>query len=199
MKIFSKRSLTVFIAGSALASMFALAGTALAESESASDSIATSTRAMHRENFMNATTTYNRAGMMRGWAKQNKGIPQNPLFAGNGQPIVGGNVTAITGNSLTVTNKSNVTYTIDATSAKVTKPGVTSATLANVTIGDRVVVQGTVNGNSITASTIVDQGIAPSVLSNESASTSPAGETEHRSGGFFTMIGGFFSHLFGFF
>ncbi len=110
--------------------------------------------------------------------------------AGNGQPVIGGAVTAITGNSLTVTNKSNVTYTIDATSAKVSKASVTGATVSSISVGDNVVIQGTINGTAVTASSVIDQGTAPS----STGTTPPA----HR-GGFMGAVGGFFSHLFGFF
>ena len=112
-----------------------------------------------------------------------------PAIIGNGQPVIGGSVTAISGNSLTVTNKSNVTYTVDVTSATVTKTGVTGATISNIVVGDNVVIQGAVNGTSIIASSVIDQ-VAPSSTSNG---------TKRPMGGFFGAIGGFFSHLFGFF
>ena len=77
---------------------------------------------------------------------------------GNGQPIVAGSVTAINGNSITITNKSNITYTIDASKAAITKNNTTSS-LQNVTLGDMIVVQGAVNGTSVTAATIMDNGV----------------------------------------
>ncbi|HQT82724.1 MAG: hypothetical protein B7W98_00575 [Parcubacteria group bacterium 20-58-5] len=112
-----------------------------------------------------------------------------PAITGNGEPIIGGNVAAVSGDSITVTNQSNLTYTVDVTNATVTKPGVTSATTANIAVGDRVVVQGTVNGTSVTASSVIDQGTPPSTAS---------GTTPAHGGGFFGAIGGFFAHLFGF-
>lgn len=120
---------------------------------------------------------------------------QTPAIQGNGQPVIGGNMTAINGSTLTVTNKSNVTYTVDASSAKVSKAGVTTmgATISNVVVGDNVVVQGTVNGTSVTASSIIDQGTSPSSPNNSTGSNPPV----HR--GVLNAIGGFFSHLFGFF
>jgi hypothetical protein len=112
---------------------------------------------------------------------------------GNGQPIVGGNVTAINGTTLTITNKSNVTYTIDASSTIVQKRGSATSTLANITVGDNVLIQGTVNGNSVTASLITDQGtMAPNI----NAQGDRGGRGPVRS--FFGAIGGFFQHLFGF-
>ncbi len=115
--------------------------------------------------------------------------PRAPAITGNGQPVIGGAVTTVSGNSLTVTNKSSVTYTVDATSAKVSKAGVTGATVSSIAVGDNVVVQGAVNGTSVTASSVIDQGAAPS-----GSTTNPPA---HR--GFMGAIGGFFSHLFGFF
>jgi hypothetical protein len=115
--------------------------------------------------------------------------PATPVIQGNGQPVIGGAVTAINGNSLTVTNKSNVTYTVDVTSATVSKAGVTGATISSISVGDNVVVQGTVAGTAVTASSVIDQGTAPS-----STGTTPP---ERR--GFMGAVGGFFSHLFGFF
>jgi hypothetical protein len=110
-----------------------------------------------------------------------------PAIAGNGQPVIGGNVTAVSGNTLTVTNASNVTYTVDATSAKIVKAGVTGATLSSIAVGDSVVVQGTVNGTSVVAASVIDQA-KPSISNPEAG--------EHR--GFMGAIGGFFAHLFGF-
>lgn len=112
-----------------------------------------------------------------------------PAITGNGQPIVAGKITAISGSTITITNQSNVTYTIDARNAKFVKPGVTTATIANLAVGETVVVQGTVNNTSITATTVIDQ--------NKPASTSG---TEQKEGGrgFFGSLGGFFAHLFGF-
>jgi cyanophycinase-like exopeptidase len=70
--------------------------------------------------------------------------------------------------------------------------------LAKLNKGDTVVVQGvvvqgTVNGASVTASTIIDQG--------QPAAAGTTGTTAKHSnflGGIFGGIGSFFSHLFGF-
>jgi hypothetical protein len=116
---------------------------------------------------------------------------QMPAIQGNGQPIVGGTVSSVSGNSLTVTTKSGIAYSVDATSATVTKAGA-SSTVASVAQGDSVIVQGTVNGTSVTASTIVDSGTA-------SATTGTTATPSHR--GFFGAVGGFFGgfmHMFGF-
>lgn len=136
-------------------------------------------------NGTNVTATMIRDGIGRGqgWQQQTAAIVQ-----GNGQPVIAGSVTAINGNTLTVTNKSNVTYTVDASSAKIAKGGA-SVSLASVATGDSVIVQGTVNGTSVTASSVIDQGAAPST---------GGGNTPQPHVGFFGMIGNFFAHLFGF-
>ena len=115
------------------------------------------------------------------------------LPAGNGQPIVGGSVTAVSGNTITITNTAGVTYTIDATSAKFQKGGVTAATIANISVGDSVIAQGTVNGTAVSAATVLDQGAKPVATANANGTT-----TKPAAKGFFGAIGGFFAHIFGF-
>ncbi len=117
-----------------------------------------------------------------------------PLVAGDGQPIIGGSVTAVSGTTLTVTNQSNVTYTVDAANATVTK-GNAASTLSGVSVGDNVIVQGTVNGTSVTASSVQDQGTTPS---GEITSSTVAHGKQGEQSGFFGAIFGFFQHLFGF-
>lgn len=144
----------------------------------------------------NVTATTILDGFARGrhgampWRKLGMGFASRTI-TGNGQPVIGGNVTAVNGNSLTVTNKSNVTYTVDVTSAIVSKKGVTDATISSIAVGDSVIVQGTVNGNSVTATSVVDQGTLPSTSSDL--------QSAPHNGGFMGVIGGFFSHFFGFF
>jgi hypothetical protein len=116
---------------------------------------------------------------------------------GNGEPVVGGNVTAISGTTLTVTNASNVTYSIDAASTTVVKNG-TSTAVSNIAVGDALIVQGTVNGNSVTASSIIDQGVKNTNASSTSGQSHGGGFGFGAIGGFFGAIGGFFQHLFGF-
>jgi hypothetical protein len=117
-------------------------------------------------------------------------------ITGNGEPVIGGTVASISGTTLTVTNKSNVTYSVDATNATVNKSGATS-TISAIGTGDSVIVQGTVNGTAVVASSVIDQGVAPAAstsTANPSASTSHGGFFGDLLGG----IGGFFQHLFGF-
>jgi len=120
-------------------------------------------------------------------------LPTSPI-KGNGEPVVGGNITAISGTTLTVTNASNVTYTVDASSAVIVKGNVTSS-IANVATGDSVVIQGTVNGTSITASSVIDQGIKGQNASSTNGTSAAHGNFVF---GIFGAIGGFFSHIFGF-
>jgi len=134
-----------------------------------------------------------RSEKMSELTEKTKTTSLTPTVAGNGQPVVGGNVTTISGNSVTIVNSSNVTYIIDVTTAKVMKKGVTTATLSNITVGDSVIVQGTVNGTSVTAVSVLDQGTLPS-SSDTTNTTKPA-----IHGDFMRSVGGFFSHLFGFF
>ena len=141
-----------------------------------------------------ATTINDGFAKGMGGMGMNGGASMANLPAGNGQPIVGGAVTAVSGNSITVTNTAGVTYTIDATNAKFTKGGVTAATIANVSVGDNVIAQGTVNGTAVTAASVFDQGAKPAAGST----TSTGGATTVKPKGFFGAIGGFFSHLFGF-
>ncbi len=148
-----------------------------------------------------AATSIRDGIMMRGSngiEDEAKGAPEQPgdvsntPSIGNGQPIVAGSVTAVTGSTITITNKSNATFTIDATNAKFTK-GNTTATISNIAVGDSIVAQGTVNGSSVSATMIIDQ--ARSTTSTTAPATS-APKAGHE--GILAGIGSFFKHLFGF-
>jgi hypothetical protein len=119
-----------------------------------------------------------------------------PAIQGNGQPVVAGAVTLISGNTITITNKSNVTYTIDASAAKFVIPGVTSPAISDVAVGDNLTVQGTVNGNSVVASYVIDQKVKSKTGENNT------GDNQKSKQGFFGgILGGissFFKNLFGF-
>ena len=110
-----------------------------------------------------------------------------PGIIGNGEPVIAGTISAISGSTLTVTNKSNVVYTVDVTNAKIAQ-GLNTITISNLATGDMVVIQGTVNGNSITASTVIDQ--------TKPANTTTGSGQPHK--GFFGAIGSFFGRIFGF-
>ena len=119
---------------------------------------------------------------------------QKPQIQGNGQPVVAGKVATVSGSSITITNSSNVTYTVDATNAKFLVSGVTTPTISNVVVGDNLVVQGTVNGNSVVAATVIDQK-AP--VSNGTVGNNPKPQ-EGFMGGMINGIGNFFRKMFGF-
>jgi hypothetical protein len=124
------------------------------------------------------------------------GIGQPPI-QGNGQPVVAGSVIAISGNTITITNKSNVTYTIDASNAKFLVKGVNNPTISNVTVGDSLVIQGMVNGSNVAASSVIDQKASSNPGSNNQSVNSRSGflgGIGHMFGG----LGSFFKHLFGF-
>jgi hypothetical protein len=114
--------------------------------------------------------------------------PMTSPITGNGQPVIAGIISSISGNSVVITNKSNVTYTVDVTNAKIVQ-GQSTVTVSNLAVGDNVFIQGTINGNSVTASSVIDQ---------KAPSTTTTGTTTTQSKGFFGSIGSFFSHLFGF-
>lgn len=142
----------------------------------------------------------NANGNHNGWATttrplmmhKNREGSTTPPFAGNGEPVVAGKVTSVNGTTLAITNASNVSYTVDTSNAKIVKGGTTgTATVANINIGDNVVVQGTVSGTSVIASSVIDG--APYANGPPTASTTPKQHV-----GFFGSIGNFFSHLFGF-
>ncbi len=109
---------------------------------------------------------------------------QLPLSLVMDNPLVAGTISSISGNSVVITNKSNVTYTVDVTNAKIVE-GQNTVTVSNIAVGDSLVVQGTVNGNSVTASSVIDQKIWNNKYPQQNK-------------GFFGAIGAFFSHLFGF-
>ena len=90
-----------------------------------------------------------------------------PIMQGNGQPIIAGTISAISGSSVTITNNSNTAYSVDASAVK---------NISDLKVGDTVVVQGTINGTSVTASSI----------------------TNHTKKSFFGGMGQFFMRMFGF-
>jgi hypothetical protein len=110
-------------------------------------------------------------------------------ITGNGQPVVAGTISSVSGTSVTITNKSNVSYVADITSAKIVQ-GKTIVTASNLKVGDRVVIQGAVAGNSIVATSVID--------GSAQASTNEEGGINSKSRGFFGSIGHFFLSIFGF-
>jgi hypothetical protein len=87
----------------------------------------------------------------------------------NGQNGVFGTVASISGDTITVTgrtpqNGTATTYTVDATNATVTKAGA-SSTVSNIAVGDTIMVQGTVSGTNVTATSIRD-GVPQNTIGN---------------------------------
>jgi len=134
-----------------------------------------------------------KSGLGKGGMRGARASTTPPVITGNGQPVIAGKVTAVSGNALTVTNASNVTYIVDAINARVASHNVLT-TLANVKIGDEVVVQGIVNGNSVVALSVIDNA-TPASTANRPATG--AGQPKAK-GGFFSGVGNFFGKLFGF-
>ncbi len=81
-----------------------------------------------------------------------------PDMRGGFGPGVTGTVSAVNGNTVTVTGKDGTTYTVDASSAKVSKT--VELNVSDIKVGDTVGVQGKVSGTSVTAEHIMD-GVPP--------------------------------------
>jgi hypothetical protein len=91
---------------------------------------------------------------------------------GRGHAALGndGNVTAISGNTITMQEESDeggASYTVDASKATITNNGA-AATVADIKVGDKIMVSGAVSGNNVTATAI---------------SLGHAGEDNYRKGG----------------
>ncbi len=79
---------------------------------------------------------------------------------GHGHAPLGGDgvVSSINGTTIVMTEETNeggAAYTVDASSATVTKDGAAS-TLSSIAVGDKIFVQGTVNGTNVAATSIAD-------------------------------------------
>jgi len=112
---------------------------------------------------------------------------------GNGQPVVAGTVSSISGNTLTVKTASSLTYSVDITNAKVFQ-GQSIVDPSSIVVGDSVVVQGMINGTSVTATTVIDQREPARALDVNGRSDATPKQGRGMLGG----IGQFFIHLFGF-
>lgn len=70
-----------------------------------------------------------------------------------------GTVSAIHNDTITVTSKTGTVYAVDATNATIQKgfgENATTLTVSNISVNDTVAVQGTVTGDSVTATKILD-------------------------------------------
>jgi hypothetical protein len=79
-------------------------------------------------------------------------------WRGHGMHGVVGTVTAVSGNTVTLTGNNGTTYTVDASSAQISK--VVTLSVGDIKVGDTVGVQGSVSGTSVTAKHIMD-GVPP--------------------------------------
>lgn len=89
-------------------------------------------------------------------------------------PGVIGKVTAIDGATLTVVGgrmNASTTYSVDASNATVLKNGSSSA-LSDISVGDMVMVQGTITGDSVAATKILD-GIGGMMRGSRPSGTPP--------------------------
>ena len=118
--------------------------------------------------------------------KPKQGDALKSILKTSGQPVVLGKVTLISGSIITISNQGGLTYTVDATNAKIFKGKDTMASVSGIATGDSVLVQGAVNGTNVIASTILDQG--PARMDNKNQAS---------TAGFFGSIKGFFSRIFG--
>ena len=80
------------------------------------------------------------------------------------RPGISGTVASVSGTTLSVTGRQGMgsttatattTFTVDASNATVRKNNATS-TLSNVLVGDKVFVEGTVTGNTVVATSVLD-------------------------------------------
>ncbi len=78
----------------------------------------------------------------------------------NGNPAVMGVVKAISGTTITLTGQGSTTISVDASKATFMKTGAgastTSATIANVAVGDRLIVLGSLSNGKVVATKIID-------------------------------------------
>ena len=119
-------------------------------------------------------------------------------FMGNGQPVIAGSISAINGNTLTVTTMASTTYTVDASNAKILQ-GPNAVSLSTLTVGEKVIIQGTINGTSVIATTVIDQVGRSNVQGSGQQDRGQGGDNgQGQKKGIFGNIGGFFKHLFGF-
>ena len=72
----------------------------------------------------------------------------------HGAPGTTGTVTSVSGNTITLTGDNGTVYTVSADNAKVKK--VSSASVSDIIVGDKLHISGTTSGNAITATEILD-------------------------------------------
>jgi len=160
-------------------------------------------------NGTNVIATIIRDGL-NGLPGQKKGSPHTTTtlpIKGDGKPVIAGTVSAVNGTSLTVNTNSGLNYTVDGSDARIIKGQTTPITVSDIQTGDTVIVQGSVNGTTIIATSIFDQSenhktdlVTPTANPNSNGANAPASNpgAGHKVLGFIGQLGGFFKHLFGF-
>jgi hypothetical protein len=119
-----------------------------------------STTPMHGSMGMGSSTAMH--GMMMGSStamhgRMGSSTPMMGMMAGKG---VMGLVTSVNGSTITVSGKdamqsATTTYSVDASAAKIVKGSATSS-VSSIVVGDRVMVEGTVSGTSVSAKLVID-------------------------------------------
>ncbi len=121
--------------------------------------------------------------------KQDRPKDDRPGIVNNGQPVIMGKVTAVSGTMITVQSTASSTYSVNAANAVIRSKGNATSTISAIAVGDNVLVQGTVNGTSVTASTVIEQ---------DAKMDNNGNGNNNGKKGFFGRIGSFFKSFFKF-
>jgi hypothetical protein len=126
-----------------------------------------------------------------GQGSANMPLAGNINGADANQSILNGKVTATNGASFTVEDDKGANYGVNATNAKFYKVGNKNATIADVLVGDRVMVRGVINGTAVTASMVTDLAPPQNVVNQTQTGTKANGVKS-----FLGKIGDFFNNIF---
>jgi hypothetical protein len=105
--------------------------------------------------------------------------------------VIGGTVVGMSGTLLSMESKEGVTYVVSVAQASFTQ-GEHAIVLADIAVGDTLIVTGQVNGKTVLASTVYDQSKANLKFDGQLSAVMKA--KEHQ--GFFSSIANFFAGLF---
>ena len=118
--------------------------------------------------------------------------------AGWQKPAISGSVTAVSGTTITVAGKDGTVYTVDASAATFVKGEADSGsatTIAGISVGDTIAVEGTLSGASVAATKVID-GVRPMGKDMLQGGDSVAsGSASHPVSTILQKIGTFFGHL----
>jgi hypothetical protein len=105
-------------------------------------------------------------------------------------PVAVGTVKSVGDDTFTLTTASGSTVTVDVgSSTTYTDPGVSSATFANVTVGEHVAVIGTESSNTVTATKVLI-GLPPSGMAPPGNGSSSSNSTSSDTGTGYSVSGG---------